>query len=440
MHARMLGLAIALGLLAPAGAGATAVPLGSPLVNPPNVNLGCETKPTLGNDGGTGTYYLVGSGVADCTWRQSGVVGNVDYSDPRTSSVPASGRILSVTVRSGPNPAPLRFVIYRQLSAMGDGVNTIGGSYCCYFVSETQEFAMKPNDVTTIPVDLVVRRDVDNNGVLAADFIGVSARSGAGSLPLHTTGFTNAGYISRPGSVNVGWIYPRMQATPGNPNASRYEEGAPGYEVLMSWLFCAAVDRSCGPGSASPVTPTNPPVNPVLPTSPVPPVPPVNPNLPTAAANLLTGTAGADRICGLGGNDVITGLGGNDTLFGDACNATTRAVATPAAAGDGDDRLMGGDGNDKLYGAGGNDTIDGGAGNDTVSGGNGNDKLTGAAGNDTLSGGSGTNTYAAGDGNDKVSARNAKKETVDCGRGKDSATVDKADKLKGCESVSRSKK
>jgi Ca2+-binding RTX toxin-like protein len=152
---------------------------------------------------------------------------------------------------------------------------------------------------------------------------------------------------------------------------------------------------------------------------------------PTGGADLLNGTPGANTICGLGGNDTINGLGGNDTLFGDACGAKNR-VAAAATGTSGNDKLNGGAGNDTLYGAGGNDTLDGGTGNDKLYGGRGNDKLTG---------GPGVNKYSGGDGNDSINARNGKKETVDCGPGKkDTATVDKHDKTKGCEKVKRAKK
>jgi hypothetical protein len=144
---------------------------------------------------------------------------------------------------------------------------------------------------------------------------------------------------------------------------------------------------------------------------------------PTAGNDKLTGNNLANVICGLLGNDTLNGLGGNDTLFGDACNDKTKSVFVAAAAKDG---------NDKLYGA---------CGNDTLNGGKGNDKLFGGGGNDKLNGGPGTNNYSGGSGNDTVSARNGKKETVDCGSGKkDTATVDKKDKTEGCEKVKRSKK
>jgi probable HAF family extracellular repeat protein len=122
----------------------------------------------------------------------------------------------------------------------------------------------------------------------------------------------------------------------------------------------------------------------------------------------ITGSSGADTICGFAGNDAIDGLGGNDALFGDGCGANAAATRT-----------------------GGNDTLNGGKGNDTLYGGPGNDKLNG---------GPGLNRYYGGPGNDTINARNRRNEIVDCGPGKDHATVDKHDKTRRCEKVSRAKK
>lgn len=58
-----------------------------------------------------------------------------------------------------------------------------------------------------------------------------------------------------------------------------------------------------------------------------------------------------------------------------------------------------------------------------------------------LNGGKGKNKYAGGEGNDSVSARNGVKESVDCGKGsKDTATVDRNDTVKNCETVRRPRK
>jgi len=136
----------------------------------------------------------------------------------------------------------------------------------------------------------------------------------------------------------------------------------------------------------------------------------------TVGDDLLIGTAAADLLCGLGGDDTIKGLGGSDNLFGDAC-LVARASRPFASAISGDDRLYGGPDGDRL------------------SGGPGNDLLSGGPGNDKLSGGSGRNTYRGGPGKDSILARNGKRETVDCGGGRDSATVDGFDTLKSCETV-----
>ena len=142
----------------------------------------------------------------------------------------------------------------------------------------------------------------------------------------------------------------------------------------------------------------------------------------TAGDDTISGDAIANTICGLAGDDTISGNAGNDILWGDLCDR-------PGAAAGGNDTLNGNDGNDRLYGSGGNDRLRGGRGKDRLDGGKGNDRLVG---------GPGKNAYLAGAGNDTVSARNGKRETVDCGRGrKDRATVDQADPTRGCEKVQR---
>jgi hypothetical protein len=146
------------------------------------------------------------------------------------------------------------------------------------------------------------------------------------------------------------------------------------------------------------------------------------PTGPTAGPDTINGTAAADALCGLGGDDTINGLGGNDILFGDQCNAIARLTSAPFAAAADD----------------GNDTIDGGAGNDRLYGSGKNDVLKGGPGNDLLNGGKGKNRYSGGAGNDKIAARNHKRDRIDCGKGRrDRATVDKADKVRGCERVKR---
>lgn len=101
------------------------------------------------------------------------------------------------------------------------------------------------------------------------------------------------------------------------------------------------------------------------------------------------------------------------------------------------DLLLGAGGSDRLSGGAGDDCLRGGAGNDRLDGGAGDDELQGDAGNDTLTGGAGTDVLRGGAGRDRLSARDGRAETVDCGAGRDRATVDTADRLRGCEIVRR---
>jgi hypothetical protein len=171
----------------------------------------------------------------------------------------------------------------------------------------------------------------------------------------------------------------------------------------------------------------------------------------TNGNDVISGTATGDNpLCGLLGNDVIKALAGNDTIFGDLCGVKAKPVVGAQAGAGGKDTIDGGAGNDTIYGAGGddkltggdgNDKVFGGAGNDALSGGKGRDALDGGKGNDKLTGGPDVNKYAGGSGDDTVNAKNGKRETVDCGAGKkDSASVDRADKVRGCEKVKRAKK
>jgi hypothetical protein len=97
-----------------------------------------------------------------------------------------------------------------------------------------------------------------------------------------------------------------------------------------------------------------------------------------------SGSARADTIRGTRLADVLRGLGGNDRLYGEA----------------GNDRLYGGSGNDRLVGGNGRDLLEGGTGNDTIS------------------------------------ARDRTRDTIRCGRGRDSVTADRNDAVaRDCELV-----
>ena len=112
---------------------------------------------------------------------------------------------------------------------------------------------------------------------------------------------------------------------------------------------------------------------------------------------------------------------------------------------DGTDAIDGGIGDDSLFGGTGTDTVLGGPGQDTIEGGDGDDRVDGGAGVDTLYG----DTFQVciptdcDRGQDTILARDGVNDTVSCGPGEDSATLDAGDSIppageNACERVDRS--
>ena len=63
--------------------------------------------------------------------------------------------------------------------------------------------------------------------------------------------------------------------------------------------------------------------------------------------------------------------------------------------------------------------------------------LRGLGGDDLLVGGPGRDKLYGGTANDRLFARDGQPDVVDCGPGRDSATIDRKDAVKGCERVAR---
>jgi len=128
---------------------------------------------------------------------------------------------------------------------------------------------------------------------------------------------------------------------------------------------------------------------------------------------LILGRDGDDVIVGFANSDHLEGERGNDTLFGRG----------------GDDLLHGRTGDDRLFGEAGDDELQGGRGRDALDGGPGDDRLTGGYSADRLRGGAGR---------DRIVALDGTRDIVDCGPGRDTAIVDRRDRVsKNCERVLR---
>jgi hypothetical protein len=139
------------------------------------------------------------------------------------------------------------------------------------------------------------------------------------------------------------------------------------------------------------------------------------------ASERMVGFQHDDSIDGKLGNDCIDTGAGDDTAFGRG----------------GDDIVFGGIGDDRLEGGGGDDSIHGGDGNDRLSGGQGGDSLYGGPGDDVINAGGGGDLVSAGPGNDVITAIRPGLRSLNCGPGRDQATVNEVNRTKvhNCEVV-----
>jgi Ca2+-binding RTX toxin-like protein len=142
---------------------------------------------------------------------------------------------------------------------------------------------------------------------------------------------------------------------------------------------------------------------------------------------------------GGGGGDFGSSGDPTDPLGSGGCSAAIVGTDDPdtLSGGGGGDVVLALGGGDRVNGGGGHDCLLGYAGGDVLRGQAGSDRLTGGRGADLLDGGPGVNAYDAGPGRDVVEARNGKRELVRCGSGRDRARVDRRDRVRACERVSR---
>jgi Ca2+-binding RTX toxin-like protein len=160
----------------------------------------------------------------------------------------------------------------------------------------------------------------------------------------------------------------------------------------------------------------------------------------SAYLNLVDGGEGDDVLSGEEGN----GGGGDDVLLvrrgrGDAGDDILRCppnLLCGVRGGSGNDLLFGGRVANQLLGQSGDDLLHGRAGDDELRGGPGDDRLVGGANADELGGGAGADSLEARE--DRSVGEKSRKDRVDCGAGRrDRATVDRRDRVRRCEGVTR---
>lgn len=142
---------------------------------------------------------------------------------------------------------------------------------------------------------------------------------------------------------------------------------------------------------------------------------------PTACTIVPDDASGSLRGRCFGGTDGADGIVG--TVFGDVI-----------IAGSGADSIRAGDGQNIIQAQWGDDVVRSGDGPDSIEAGDGDDVVRSGAKRDLVQPGSGRDTVVTGSGNDSIIANDGERDVLDCGTGgRDRATVDAIDSLRGCE-------
>src|ERR671910_3756080 len=135
---------------------------------------------------------------------------------------------------------------------------------------------------------------------------------------------------------------------------------------------------------------------------------------------------------------LATTLLGVMALSGAALAATKTCSANPCVGTNGADRLKGTDAKNEIRGLRGSDYIAGKPRADELYGGRGQDEVRAGNGRDRVFGGRGRDQLYGGGGNDTMNAQDGYRDYINCGRGYDTAHVDRIDRVsQNCEDVCR---
>jgi hypothetical protein len=231
---RLVAVLAALTLLAPAAVSAQTTRRGSTLaLTPFPVNEGNDCDAYFAYGGPVNNPW----GARTCSYYQGFVYGNAD-TDTRTGFVPRDGVINTVTVKVGANPAPLQFVILRQLTNAQLGAVS-GEPKCCFFVRETAPVQPAPNTTTTFTVNLPVENNRQPN-IITQDAIGFSAATG-GTLPLAFVPGQFSPSAFTPGGLTSSSFHPKLGPEHGTNTGGAFASGHQGgLDILLQYTFTPA--------------------------------------------------------------------------------------------------------------------------------------------------------------------------------------------------------
>jgi hypothetical protein len=215
-------------LMAVAAGPASARWYGSLLRGVPNANYGCESALILAPLGGV---QLAPTNQTSCTYRHGGYL----YSTRPTFIAPGTGRITSIKVRSGPNPAKLRLTILTGSSRVDTRTGRdLPGTYtCCTARFVGKAFRPKANATTKKKVNVKVFDVRDKRirfRIHSTDGVALTA-VGPGTVPLQIRNDVGAINAGTPMAVGY-WPFTRV----GEPrSADGYS--MTGIDLMFQWFF-----------------------------------------------------------------------------------------------------------------------------------------------------------------------------------------------------------
>ena len=206
------------------------------LVLPGGANQ-CAARPSIGLEAGQITY--INTNQATCMWwsTEYGAAGQIIANTyvPR-----GAGAVTRVRVRSGDQPAPLRFAILSS-----------GSGLCCTAKQVTDQVQPAPNQVNEFAVNLPAGSGVGTEDGSQFNDILVVVAAGSGSLPVNDRGAHGFLFSSPVNQAQASFLHPALALGASNTDVGIMD----GYEVLLQYDWCGVPLTLGNPQPAAPADP-----------------------------------------------------------------------------------------------------------------------------------------------------------------------------------------
>jgi hypothetical protein len=215
---------------------------GSTLQAPANLALPsganqCGARPYIGLNEGQITF--INTGQSTCMWwsTEYGASGEI----VANTYVPrGAGAVVRVRVRSGEQPAPLRFAIVSS-----------GSGLCCTAKQLSDQVQPAPNQVNQFAVNLPAGSGVGTQDGSQFNDILVVVAVGPGSLPVNDRGAHGFLFSSPINQAQASFLHPALAIGASNTDVGIMD----GYEVLLQYDWCGVPMTLGNPQPTAPADP-----------------------------------------------------------------------------------------------------------------------------------------------------------------------------------------